>query len=59
MRYLDGLGIGVLLLAAIFGVLAVTDALDWPYSGVVCWVLLFAGVILRGLGRRAAKMSGA
>ena len=50
---------GVLLLAAIFGVLAVTDAVDWPYAGVVCWVLLFAGVILRGLGRRAAKMSDA
>ena len=59
MRHLDGLGIGVLLLAAIFGVLAVTDALDWPYAGVVCWVLLFAGVILRSLGRRAAKMAGA
>lgn len=59
MRHLDGLGMGVLLLAAIFGVLAVTDALDWPYAGVVCWVLLFAGVMLRGWGRRAAKMSGA
>jgi len=50
---------GVLMLAAVFGVLAVTDALDWPYTGVVCWVLLFAGVILRGLARRAAKASGA
>lgn len=59
MRHLDGVGMGVLMLAAVFGVLAVTDALDWPYTGVVCWVLLFAGVILRGLARRAAKASGA
>jgi hypothetical protein len=59
MRHLDEVGMGVLMLAAVFGVLAVTDALDWPYTGVVCWVLLFAGVILRGFARRAAKTSGA
>ena len=58
MRHLDGVGRGVLMIGAVFGVLAVTDALDWPYAGVVCWVLLFAGLILGGLGRRAAKMSG-
>ena len=55
---MDGVGLGVLMIGAVFGVLAVTDALDWPYAGVVCWVLLFAGLILRGSGRRAAKMSG-
>lgn len=58
MRHLDTAGLGVLTIGAIFGVLAVTDALDWPYAGVVCWVLLFAGLILRGVGRRAAKVSG-
>ena len=59
MRHLDGVGVGVLMLAAVFGVLAVTDALNWPYTGVVCWVLLFAGVILRGFARRASKAPGA
>lgn len=58
VRHLDGVGLGVLMIGAVFGVLAVTDALDWPYAGVVCWVLLFAGLILRGLGRRAAEVSG-
>ena len=58
MRHVDGVGLGVLMIGAVFGVLAVTDALDWPYAGAVCWVLLFAGLILRGFGRRAAKVPG-
>lgn len=29
-EHMDRIGVGVLLLGAIFGVLAVTRALDWP-----------------------------
>jgi hypothetical protein len=54
---MDRIGVGVLLLGAIFGVLAVTSALDWPYTGVVCWVLLAVGIVFRGLGQRSARRS--
>lgn len=56
-KHMDRIGVGILLLGAIFGVLAVTRALDWPYAGVVCWVLLFVGIILRGLAQRSARRS--
>ena len=29
VRHVDGVGLGVLMIGAVFGVLAVTDALDW------------------------------
>ena len=57
MRGADRIGKGILVLAAIFGGLAVTNTLDWPYTGVVCWVLLFVGIIVLGVTQRSARRS--
>jgi hypothetical protein len=59
MRDADRIGKGTLLLSAIIGVLAVTNILEGPYPGLVAFVLLYVGIVVRGVARRFARRSDA